>query len=284
VSPAWLHLREPFDHTARSAALATALATALEDAPRPIRLLELACGLGSGLRFLAPRLPAPQTWTLVDIDPTLLEALPGTLQAWARAAGERLERVDGARLASPHRTIRWRRGDIRALEALDEPADAVVTQALLDLVSHDWLAAFADWLAARRVPLLAALTVDGRVAWTPADPRDASIQAAFRAHQRTDRGFGRSPGPRATADLAARLRARGFAVRLARADWEIGPGHVEMLEEMIEGTAEAAAEMHARPATVAAWRADRLAAAQAGAVALEVGHLDLLALPGGGRR
>lgn len=279
VSVGWLRLREPFDHAARSERLARDLARFLRDEPRPVRLLELGCGLASGLRFLAPHLPTPQAWTLVDIDPELLEALPDTLVAWAETLDETLERAGSATLESPKRTIRWRVHDVRDLNRLIEPADAVVTQALLDLVSHDWLEAFAGWLAARAVPLLAALTVDGRVTWTPEDPRDGSVQAAFRAHQLTDRGFGSSPGPKAAEDLAALLRARGFEVQLARADWRIGPEHTGMLAEMVHGTAEAAAEMHPHPATVAAWRTDRLAAAKAGDLALTVGHLDLLALP-----
>jgi hypothetical protein len=279
VSAGWLRLREPFDHAARSLRLARDLARFLREKPRPVRLLELGCGLASGLRFLAPHLPAPQAWTLVDIDPTLLDALPDTLVAWAETFDERLERTGDATLESEKRTIRWRVHDVQDLDRLVEPADAVVTQALLDLVSHDWLDELAGWLAARAVPLLAALTVDGRVTWTPEDPRDRSVQAAFRAHQLTDRGFGSSPGPKAADDLAALLRARGFAIQLARADWRISPEHTAMLAEMVHGTAEAAAEMHPHPPTVAAWRADRLAAAEAGDLALTVGHLDLLAWP-----
>ena len=49
---AWLALREPYDHAARSAALADRFAAAVGKAPH---LLDLGCGTGSNLRYLAAR-------------------------------------------------------------------------------------------------------------------------------------------------------------------------------------------------------------------------------------
>lgn len=241
----WLALREPFDHVARDSALLEHL-----DLPPGFRGLELAAGTGSGVRWLRQHFPDAR-WTLVDHDPELL-----------RHVGEGEVYVH----------------DLQQLEALDVDADLVTCQALLDLVSHDWLVRFADWLTARQVPLLAALTVDGRVAWTPPIEDDESVQSAFRAHQLTDRGFGDSPGPRAAHVLADLLGERGFRVETSRADWVIPPSSTEMLREMVQGTAHAAAEMLGENA-VAAWREERLAAIDAARLQLLVGHLDLVAVP-----
>lgn len=253
-SPDWLALREPFDHRARSEALGAGFASYLADRHpgQPLRLVELAGGLGSGIRWLAARLHQPQSWHLVDHDPVLLAA------------------IDPA-LATPVQH------DLRALERLDLPAHGVCCQALLDLVDHGFLVSLADWLAARRLPLLAALTVDGRVHWAPADPQDEAVQAAFRLHQLGDRGFGASPGPWAAPILADLLRIRGYTVALERADWRIAATDEAMIAQMIDGAAHAASEIHPDPAVIEAWRSRRQGAL--GRVSLVVGHLDLLALP-----
>lgn len=262
----WLQMREPYDHAARSAALVDGLALALPG-DRPVKLLELAVGYGSGPRFVAPRLKVAQSWTVVDHDPALLAALESTL--------------DDGPLAL--HTVQTRQLDLRDLGVLDIEADAVLTQALIDLVSREWLVNLADWITTRRIPFLAALTVDGRITWDPIDDRDAEVHAAFRAHQLGDRGFGVSPGHRAAPVMAGLLTTRGYQVTLERADWRIPASASDMLEAMARGIAHAATEAAVaggtNPQQVAAWLDGKIAAVGAGSVSLEVGHLDLLAVP-----
>jgi hypothetical protein len=262
----WLRLREPFDHAARSAPLARRLARLLPDAPR---LMELATGLGSGARFLSTHLNTPAHWLLVDHDPQLLSAAQATMDAWSTA-----------RPAQAPRSLSVQALDLRA-GLPDAPCDAVVTQALLDLVSEAWLDDLVAWLRARRVPFLGALSVDGRVHWHEPHPLDAGVQAAFRAHQHLDRGFGASPGVRAASMLADKLRACGFEVVSDTADWHVPPDATDMLTFMVDGTAEAARVTHAVPEAVDAWHAQRLDDVRHQRVSLTVGHLDLLAWPTG---
>ena len=263
-SPDWLHLREPYDHAARSVRLVEALAGLLPEAPR---VLEVAAGLGSGARFVSSHLGRPAHWHLVDHDPRLLSVARTTMDAWAQ------RHVDRAPRSLDVQTLDLRAG------LPDGPWDAVVTQALLDLVSERWLDELADWLQARRIPFLGALTVDGRVHWDQPHPLDAEVQAAFRAHQHLDRGFGPSPGPSAASVLAEKLEARGFAVRLDPADWQIPADAHQMLRFMVDGTAGAARVTHAVPARVDAWHAQRTEDVRCGRVSLTVGHQDLLAWP-----
>ena len=254
-SSSWLALREPHDHAARSVVLAERLAAwvrghhARHVPAGPLQLVELAGGTGSGIRWLGPRLPHPQQWQLVDHDPSLLRAVPPDL-------------------ATPIQH------DLRELGTLSLEAHAVSLQALLDLVGLGDLVALADWVSARHAPILAALTVDGRVAWEPADLDDARVQAAFRLHQLGDRGFGASVGIHAAPIFADLLRVRGYTVELAEADWVIGPEHPSMLRAMVDGTAAAS-----DPAVAPAWAERRRAQIAQGQLALRVGHLDLLALP-----
>jgi hypothetical protein len=263
----WLSMREPYDHAARSTSLVRALVARLPK-DGALDLLELAVGFGSGPRFVSPMIPNAQRWVLLDHDAELLRGLEANLP-------------DGPLASHEVETLQF---DLRHLDSLRVPADAVFTQALLDLVSHDWLVSLADWLAERAVPFLGALSVDGRVSWNPEHPLDAPVLRAFQAHQLGDRGFGASPGIRAAPVLAKLLSDRGFKVSLERTDWEVPSTDTGMLTQMAEGIAQAAGEAFVEGGTslddVSVWLTDRLAAIEQGQVRLSVGHLDLLAIPG----
>ncbi len=159
-------------------------------------------------------------------------------------------------------------------------ADAATGSALLDLTSAAWLDALAAVCSAARLPVLFALTYDGRIAWHPPDESDTQVKAAFDAHQRSDKGFGPALGPDAAPYFAEILRADGFDVRLERSDWRVGPDDRAMLLAMIDGVAGAARKAEPDAAGgVHSWAARRRAAAEQGRLGLMVGHLDLLALP-----
>ena len=123
-------------------------------------VVDLACGTGSTLRALTKHLPARQEWRLVDNDLGLLlragqTSFPGVKVTTVP--------VDLAR-------------DLEV--ALDGPVEIVTTSALLDLVSLNWLERFVVETAARRLPVYAALSYDGRISLDPSDPLDSKIIAA----------------------------------------------------------------------------------------------------------
>lgn len=244
---AWLAAREGHDHAARHAPFAEAFATALPARPR---VVDLATGRGSNVRYLRRWLPEDTAWTVVDADPELLQ------------------RVDVPSV----RIRRDLRGPLDDLPAVD----AVVGSALLDLVDGGFLDRLRDLVVSRRLPLLVTLSVDGRLRWARPDPEDAQVHAWFKAHQDTDRGFGPSVGVRAVPELVERFAGTGFRVQTAEADWQLSGGETAFLAEMRRGIVEAASQMAPDPAVVHAW-GSRRAALGGGLV---VGHLDLLALPG----
>ena len=82
----WLRDREAADARARSARLTAEIASRLA-ARTPIRVLDLATGAGSNVRFLAPRLPSPQSWLAVDQSEALLADLRMRTAAWAESRG-----------------------------------------------------------------------------------------------------------------------------------------------------------------------------------------------------
>lgn len=240
----WLALRAPYDEAARDRGLMAAFAAALPSAPT---ILDLGCGTGASPRALAPFLADDARWIGVDADPRLLSRYPGETQ-----------RAD---LSRPD----W--------SALLGGVDAIACTAFIDLVTADWLAGLAAAVGAR--PVWCAGAVDGRRDWSPPNPDDGLIAAAFKADQRRDKGFGAALGAEAPAAFAHTFPV----VRMAPADWRVGPTDRAMLETLIEGEAEAAAR-HAPAERVRAWAARRNRAAAESALTVRIGHIDSLAFSG----
>jgi hypothetical protein len=288
-SLSWLRQRAPFDRAARDAALASRFAAAVaRSANRPLRLIDLGAGAGANARVLAPIIGGDQDWLLIEDDAALLDAQAAEHLAWAADAGWAVAHAED-RVVIHAGNARWRfaaqRQDLARHGAIAgiERCDGVSMSALTDLVTAAWIDALVAQLARRRRPLLAVLTVDGRREWHPAAPEDALIRGAFARHQRGDKGFGPALGSDAPDYLAARLAAAGYAVSTAPSDWRIDGGQRDMLAAIIAGEARAATE--AQPdaaAEIAAWQARRETELATGALSLQVGHRDVLGLPGEG--
>jgi hypothetical protein len=258
VSSDWLGLREPADAAARSRELVRLLHGLLPDRG-PLVIHDLACGSGSMGRWLAPFLPAPQRWVLHDRDPELLAIA---------AAG-----VPGA--------VEPRLGDITRLGPEDlAGADLITASALLDLLTEDELSGLVAACAGARCPVLFTLSVTGRVQLLPADPLDARVAAAFDGHQRRTTARGRLLGPDAVDAAVEMFRARGADVVVKPSPWRLGPGESALAAEWFAGWVGAACEQEpdlAADADLYARR--RLSEAEAGCLAVTVGHADLLVLP-----
>jgi SAM-dependent methyltransferase len=272
-SACWLDLREAADARARNGALASALVKAL--LPRTaIAVADLGCGTGSNLRAIAPLLAPRQHWTLIDADQALLDAAGKRLAAWADGVGRQ---GDGLvlRKAEKRISVTFRRANlVGELEALlAAPTDLVTASALFDLVSVPFMVRLARLLAVR-CAFYAVLTYDGIQRFEPPSEDDADLIAAFNAHQRGDKGFGPAAGPDAGKELAAALRAVGYAVGSGDSPWRLASEDSHLIAELVEGCANAAAETGLLSSErVARWRALR----RTGAL---VGHTDILALPG----
>jgi 2-polyprenyl-3-methyl-5-hydroxy-6-metoxy-1,4-benzoquinol methylase len=126
-SESWLSLREPADAESRAAELVPLI-------PGPVRVIrDLGCGTGSLGRWLAPKLPTPQHWVMMDRDPALLD--------YAR---EHMP-FDGV-------TVETVLGDVTSLTAADlAGTDLVTCSALLDLLTDAEITALAE-VCARRCP------------------------------------------------------------------------------------------------------------------------------------
>jgi hypothetical protein len=261
-SAEWLALRESYDLHARNPVVLDAVAT-LFKSHDAVSVVDLACGAGSTIRALSSHLPARQHWDLVDHDQRLL-----TLACSGKFAGD--VRLNAVPLDLS--------GNFEV--AFDGTKDLITISALLDLVSESWLDRFAREIAARALPVYAALTYDGRIDISPSDPLDEAIASAINAHQRTDKGFGPALGPSAAAAAISRLEGLGYSVVHGSSDWVIGAADQKIQLELLAGWATAASEIEALSRRdIDNWLTRRKDEVGARASTMRVGHVDFFATP-----
>lgn len=275
---AWLALREAADHRSRSMSLVEQLSHRWRQ-HRWTRILDLGSGTGSNLRYLAPRLPRPQEWTLTDRDSGLLTV----------AASE-----------WPGVSVRKLVGDLAHEGLAEVPNTHLVTaSALLDLVSQAWLSELVAACRNGKCGVLLALTFDGEIRWSSdlrdptatrpdqqgrsmaGDPLDELVLRAVNEHQRRDKGLGPALGARGTTVAEALFREAGYETWTAPSPWIVLPTEAELAKSLIRGWESAALEERPRDQDrLRSWVQRKLGLVERGSVTLRVGHLDLLALPG----
>jgi hypothetical protein len=261
----WLALRERYDAQARNKIVLDAVA-AFAALRSSIAVTDLASGTGATLRALSSYLPARQTWRLVDNDLGLL----------VRAGA--MQRSSGIHVTTIPIDL------ARDLElALDGQVDLVTASALLDLVSAAWLERLVVEIAARKLPVYAALSYDGAVSFDPAVPLDDAVIAAVNRHQTRDKGFGAALGPAAAAQAIRRFESVGYRIVQGKSDWILGRDDGEMQNELAAGWAATASEATISIDAAARWLAARRKAIAAGRSSIRVAHLDFFAVPIGTR-
>jgi SAM-dependent methyltransferase len=261
------------DYRARSNEIAQALAARFQT-QKQVAVVDLGCGTGSNLRATVSLLPSEQQWTLVDFDEQLLAVAKRRLMDWADRAEADADGLvldkDGKRIS-----VRFQRADLnRDLDsALGPKPDLVTASALFDLCSAAFIKTLARKVAERRAVFCTVLTYNGIQRWTPRQPGDTAMIAAFHAHQMTDKGFGSSAGPTAPAHLADAFRLAGYSVLEGDSPWSLGLGDKELLHQLASGFADAVSETGKVDAkTIDTWRQ----VTRTGAI---VGHTDTLATP-----
>ncbi len=271
----WLALREPADHLARNRSLTadvqawaerdygTPDMTTGQHAP-PLMIADLGTGTGSNARYLAPALPVPQRWVLLDQDEQLLALATG-----------RMEHLDvPLEIQACHMTPRELASQI--------PGDTrlVTASALIDLMSAEWLEALASAAATFSAGVFIVLTYDGRFELSPADADDHWILETVNAHQHRQKGTGAAMGPDATDYLKAQQQAYSYQVSVAPSPWRLTSEQSTLQVALLEGWQQAVKEQCPEEQERArAWFDNRLAQARERRLSIRVDHRDLFAWP-----
>lgn len=280
----WLQLRERADAAARSNRLTRTIADTLATG-ETVHVLDLATGTGSNLRYLAPHLAGRQRWLMVDRDAALLALLPDLMSSWGAGRHYKVATVSGNACVIEGEPlqchIETRSLDLNSLDADDIFAgrQLVTASALLDLVSEQWLGALAARCRDVGAAALFAITYNGWSACSPEEPGDEMIRRLLNRHQRTDKGLGGpAAGPDAAGCAARCFADAGYRVWTEPSDWMLGSAEQELQRRLIDGWAEAAAELAPDNASVIAqWQARRIAHVDAGRSQIVVGHFDVAA-------
>ncbi|WP_346915602.1 class I SAM-dependent methyltransferase [uncultured Roseibium sp.] len=257
----WLRLREPVDLAARNEQVEDAFLSALPKGP--VRLMDLASGAGSTVAALSGRLKTHQDWILTDNDPALLEVSRRRFSQFGQG------------------TVAYRQvdlsGDLATLPFAS--VDGVTTSAFLDLVTRPFLEQLVSLVTAARLPFLASLTYDGRASCMSVDPFDEDIRQAMNAHQKTDKGFGAALGPDAAVAAEALFEAAGYRVVSGHSDWHADRDAQAFQRKLISGWVSAGSDMGLDPERLSHWLEMRTEQIAKGALAIEVGHRDMAAIP-----
>jgi hypothetical protein len=227
-----------------------------------LEIIDLGAGTGANQRWLAPRLPVQQRWIHLDHDPAISRSLP-----------------------LPDDTVIID-GNVEALERLlaDGTSDhrLVTSSALLDVLTTGHLDAVCSAVINNQVPALFSLSVTGTQSMSPMDPHDQLLLDAFNDHQRR---AGRA-GPDAITLAVDTLCTGGFTVRTQETPWQLAASSDSgFVEQLLQERLDAAVAQDPNLSAVAtAWLELRRAQLTLGVLRIEVGHRDILALPGGSPR
>ena len=263
VSVEWLTLREDADARSRSQALAARAAQGMRP---PLVIHDLGSGTGSMMHWLAPLLPAPQTWVLHDWNPELLG------HASERAAAD----ATGTQVA-----VTTSVKDVAHLHDGDLAGASLITMsALLDVLTREEIEAVVRACVTAGAPVLFTLSVTGRVSLDPVDPGDRVFESAFNDHQRRVADGRRLLGPDAAATAIGLFASAGWSVEVAETPWRLDAADRPLVDEWLDGWVGAAVEE--RPA-LAEWADEyqrtRTTQLADGTLSVIVDHRDLLAWP-----
>jgi hypothetical protein len=264
VDPNWLAARVAADTAARATTLKTLVPDLINylavtgDHDDTLEIIDLGAGTGANQRWLAPRLPFRQRWVHLDHDPIISRSLP--LPDDTLIIDDSVEAL------------------ARLLASREAGRQLVTCSALLDVLTMPQLNAVCRAVIDNRVPALFSLTVTGTLGVVPFHPDDQPLLDAFNDHQRR---AGRA-GPEAASLAADTLRAAGFEVRCQETPWQLSAasGRAFVAEVLQERLHAAVAQYPALAQPAAAWLELRRSQLALGIVRIELGHGDILALPG----
>lgn len=273
----WLNLREAVDFASRSQRLAQFASEWLSSYTQTPVIVDIGCGRGSNMRFLAPRLSGRQRWKLIDHDATLLA------QAYQRAM--ELGDSQGQPVAVETHCV-----SLQPFNAVPvDGAHLVTASALLDLVSQQWIDTLVSRCAEQQQALLIALSVTGEWHFIDSqgdpvlDDEDHWLLAMFIAHQQRDKGLGDALGGQAHGALVGALERADYQIEQADTPWQLVAGSHDqqpLMMALLEGWAEAATEQAPEAASrIATWLQQRQQAVANGELGIWVGHRDLFAMP-----
>ncbi|MEZ4898341.1 MAG: hypothetical protein R2806_16005 [Saprospiraceae bacterium] len=250
----WLQDRYLYDAEARET---HRLEDWLEAHPQSVyRIYDLGAGLASNFRFWNSRIPSEQEWSLIEIDPVLIEA------------GKAYLPENNAQIR-----VQYAQGDFVAFLAHHTPPDLLLCNALLDVLTAEQMVFLLDYLWKHQVPLLASINYHG-MEFNPSLPEDHPYVLAYEAHMERIQPSGRALGRSLDAFLTT---IQGpYQVIRDPSPWHIPADDPEMLFQILQFMAAAVPEVLPadKHSAFEQWLQYRKSQVEAGQLNIRVHHYD----------
>ncbi len=198
----WLAERAPFDEAARNRDLEQMAASCLIAQDSAV-VMDLGCGSGNNISYLARQWPFVARWVGADHESSLLATMI-----------QRFETTSVKVLA--------RRGDLFQPETLacDPPPSVVVANAVFDLFTEAQMNRLLRWLQQNQFPILATLHYIG-MAWENPLPDEEWVIGQYETHMKRQRKNGPGLGPDAPEVIRKLVQHLGGTVHTGAANWDI---------------------------------------------------------------
>lgn len=242
----WLRARYPYDARARSKKVQQK-AVDWFAGRSCLKILDLGSGIGANTQYFAPIFPSLQEWTLLEIEPGLIQATFYELQKWADQKGwKALTTPKQLTIETSHGeiTVLLKRKSLFKLMSADEirPYDLVTANALFDLIPPDKFMEFASVLFRAARPLLSTLNYHS-MHFDPKDGADEYYLSLYESHMMRNNEVGSSMGPQCVHQMVKMLNQVGFRVYSDVSIWKIPPDDKIMMDFMFGFLKQALSEM-----------------------------------------
>lgn len=279
----WLEERRRFDAAARNAAVEAAC---LQYAAQfqPVSLIDLGAGDGAMFSYLSHKLPSEQNWSLVELNPKLLQSARSRLLHWANGHGYRIEKEEPEHLlfqrGERRLSIQLIQGSFLDLQQLLplEHYELVTASAVFDLLSRPMLEALMETLQQNHLALYATLHYQS-MEYHPKQAQDRPVVEAYERHMQRQQDFGQALG----ADCCTALNelSEQYFHRPPEegpSPWLIRPGDIAMHRHLFDFIKRSLIDF-APEAGVQEWLRDKEALLGDGRLRLQVEHCDHFIAP-----
>jgi len=279
----WLEERRRFDAAARNASVEAAC---LQYAAQfqTLSLVDIGAGDGAVFSYLSPKLPPKQNWSLVELNPQLLQSARSRLLHWANGHGYTVEKEASDHLlfqrGERRLSVQLIKGSFLELQRLLplEHYDLVTASAVFDLLSRPMLANLLESWQHNRLALYATLHYQS-MEYFPGQAEDRPVIEAFERHMQRQQDFGRALGPDCCAALSELMEYYFRQAPIAGpSPWLIRPGDVAMHRHLFAFIENSLADF-APETEVESWIQSKEALLDSGQLRLQVEHCDHFIAP-----
>lgn len=220
----WLSCRAPYDAMARSKELEQKAWSLIHDNDTPM-VMDLGCGSGNNVLFLADRWPSSLQWMGIDHDEQLIAA-----------ASERCDQADCAFTGIV--------ADLLDLNQLlpDHRPDLVVANAVFDLFTADMMNALLGDLRETGTAMLTTLNYTS-MEWAQPLPHEAEIIGLYESHMVRPRPSGNGLGPTAPKVIMKTVKALGGETDRRESVWDIPADDSAMFRHLLGFIADSVPQM-----------------------------------------